>query len=105
MALVSPPPSCQGQGQPEPEVSYPLPAYTLLTGDGKAFVFVITVTRLIGKSINITVMPGWAYWIRVGPPPPPPPPMRTPNTTMVLGVCVCSEIAGLSLQMSPIISG
>ena len=33
----------------------PLPAYTLLTVDGKAFVFVITVARLIGKSINITI--------------------------------------------------
>ena len=54
MALVSPAPSCQGQGKPEPEVRCPLPAYTLVTVDGKVFVFVITVVRLIGKSINIT---------------------------------------------------
>ena len=29
MALVSPPPSCQGQGKLEPEVSYPLPGLRL----------------------------------------------------------------------------
>jgi len=31
MALVSPPPFCQGQNKPESEVSHPLPAYPLLS--------------------------------------------------------------------------